>query len=192
LQLHREALNTDTLKGSRGFLMIAPEEERVLKTHLVEMFGHMSSMRREFAALQGDSKGSFATMTDTLDAIVENTEAAGNTILESMEAIGASVAKLQSVKDPTAAAVRDEIVDSTNKVFEACAFQDLTGQRITRVVKSLQFMEDHINRLVRMWGKEELARLATELAVQSAPDLMEGPQRPSVAISQDDIDKLFA
>jgi chemotaxis protein CheZ len=53
-------------------------------------------------------------------------------------------------------------------------------------------MEDHINRLVRMWGKEELARLAAELAVQSAPDLMQGPQRSSVAISQDDIDKLFA
>jgi chemotaxis protein CheZ len=88
--------------------------------------------------------------------------------------------------------VSDEIVDSTNKVFEACAFQDLTGQRITRVIKSLQFMEDHINRLVRMWGKEELARMAAELAVQNAtPDLMEGPQRSGVAISQDDIDKLF-
>ncbi|MGC2777360.1 MAG: protein phosphatase CheZ [Bradyrhizobium sp.] len=172
--------------------MIAPEEERVLKTHLVEMFGHISSMRREFAALQGDSKGNIATMTDTLDAIVENTEAAGNAILESMEAIGASVAKLQKVNDPTVASVSDEIVDSTNKVFEACAFQDLTGQRITRVIKSLQFMEDHINRLVRMWGKEELARMAAELAVQSAPDLMEGPKRPGVAISQDDIDKLFA
>ena len=171
--------------------MIAPEEERVLKTHLVEMFGQISSMRREFAALQGD-KRSFATMTDTLDAIVEHTETAGNTILESMEAIGASVAKLQSVNDPTAAEVSDEILDSTSKVFEACAFQDLTGQRITRVIKSLQFMEDHINRLVRMWGKEELARMAAELAVQSAPDLMEGPKRPGVAISQDDIDKLFA
>jgi chemotaxis protein CheZ len=131
-------------------------------------------------------------MTDTLDAIVEHTEAAGNAILENMEAIGASVAKLQSVNDPTAASVCDEIVDSTNKVFEACAFQDLTGQRITRVIKSLQFMEDHINRLVRMWGKEELARMAAELVVQSAPNLMEGPQRAGVAISQDDIDKLFA
>jgi chemotaxis protein CheZ len=172
--------------------MIAPEEERVLKMHLVEMFGHISSMRREFAVLQGDSKGSFATMTDTLDAIVENTETAGNAILESMEAIGASVAKLQNVNDTTTASVCDEIIDSTNKVFEACAFQDLTGQRITRVIKSLQFMEDHINRLVRMWGKEELARMAAELAVQSAPDFMEGPKRPGVAISQDDIDKLFA
>ena len=172
--------------------MIAPEEERVLKTYLVEMFGQISSMRRELAALQGGSKGNFATMADTLDAIVENTETAGNAILESMEAIGASVAKLQSVNDPTAAAVCDEIVDSTNKVFEACAFQDLTGQRITRVVKSLQFMEDHINRLVRMWGKEELARLAAELTTKkSDPDLLEGPQRPDVAISQDDIDKLF-
>ncbi|WP_257166153.1 protein phosphatase CheZ [Bradyrhizobium sp. SRS-191] len=173
--------------------MIAPEEERMLKTLLVEMFAHISSMRREFAALQGDSKNNFATMADTLDAIVENTEVAGNAILESMETIGNSVAKLQSVKDPTTAAICDEILDSSNKVFEACAFQDLTGQRITRVVKSLKFMEDHINRLVRMWGKEELARLAAEVAAPSTePDLLEGPKRVGVAISQDDIDKLFA
>ena len=173
--------------------MIAPEEERLLKTYLVEMFGQISSMRRELAALQGDGKGSFASMTDTLDAIVENTEVAGNAILESMEAISASVGKLQDVKDPKTAAVCDEIVDSTNKVFEACAFQDLTGQRITRVVKSLKFMEDHINKLVRIWGKEELARVAAELAAQKSttPDLLEGPKRPGVAISQDDIDKLF-
>ncbi|CCD94310.1 conserved hypothetical protein [Bradyrhizobium sp. ORS 375] len=172
--------------------MIAPEEERLLKTYLVEMFGQISSMRRELAALQGDGKGSFASMTDTLDAIVENTEAAGNTILESMEAISESVGKLQGVKDPKTVAVCEEIVDSTNKVFEACAFQDLTGQRITRVVKSLKFMEDHINKLVRIWGKEELARMAAELtAAPSEPDLLEGPKRPGVAISQDDIDKLF-
>ncbi|NPU09843.1 chemotaxis protein [Bradyrhizobium sp. 83012] len=170
--------------------MIAPEEERMLKTLLVEMFGNISSMRRELAALQGD-KGSFASMTDTLDAIVENTEVAGNTILESMEAISASVAKLQGVKDPATVAVCDEIVDSTNKVFEACAFQDLTGQRITRVVKSLKFMEEHINRLVRIWGKDELARMAAELAAPSTPSLLNGPQRTGVAISQDDIDKLF-
>ncbi|MGJ4929784.1 protein phosphatase CheZ [Bradyrhizobium sp. HKCCYLS2038] len=171
--------------------MIAPEEERMLKTLLVEMFGNISSMRRELAALQGD-KGSFASMTDTLDAIVENTEVAGNTILESMEAISTSVGKLQGVKDPTTVAVCDEIVDSTNKVFEACAFQDLTGQRITRVVKSLKFMEEHINRLVRIWGKDELARMAAELAAPSAaPSLLNGPQRTGVAISQDDIDKLF-
>ncbi|WP_213030292.1 hypothetical protein, partial [Acinetobacter baumannii] len=84
--------------------------------HLVEMFGHISSMRREFAALQGNSKGSCATMTDTLDAIVENTETAGNAILENMEAIVASVAKLQGVDAPTVAAVCGEIVDSTNNV----------------------------------------------------------------------------
>ncbi|CCE01967.1 protein phosphatase CheZ [Bradyrhizobium sp. STM 3809] len=170
--------------------MIAPEEEKLLKTYLVEMFGQISSMRRELAALQGDNS-SFASMTDTLDAIVENTEAAGNTILESMEAISASVGKLQGAKDPATAAVCDEIVDSTNKVFEACAFQDLTGQRITRVVKSLKFMEEHINRLVRIWGKEELARMAAELSAPSTPSLLNGPQRTGVAISQDDIDKLF-
>ena len=38
------------------------------------------------------------------------------------------------------------------KIFEACNFQDLTGQRITKVVATLKFIETHIVRMMEIWG----------------------------------------
>ncbi len=138
-------------------------------------------------------------MTDTLDAIVENTEAASNTILESVEEIDAIVSQIRGAGDAASNSVCDRITDRVNQVFEACSFQDLTGQRITRVVRSLAFVEARVNSMVRMWGKEELARVVDGIAQEQevvVPDkdlaLLHGPQRANVAITQADIDKLFS
>ena len=177
--------------------MLSGEEEHRLKHDLLKMFGYMNGMRRELAHLEGEGVANFTSMADTLDAIVESTETAGNAILESMEAIESTNGKLRGLSDAKVTVFCDEISDSANKVFEACAFQDLTGQRISRIVKSLQFVEEHVNALVRMWGRDELAELAEELNLEKDPTdtdqaLLNGPQRCNAAISQDDIDKLFA
>jgi len=178
-------------------MVISSDEENRLKKELLRIYGNINEMRREVAALQDEGLGDFESMADTLDAIVESTEEAGNTILDSMEAIDAKLGVLRALGDPKVAAVCQEITGDANRVFEACAFQDLTGQRITRVVKSLKFVEDRVNALVRIWGKEELAKVAEELnkekpVVDADAALLHGPQRANVAVSQDDIDKLFA
>jgi len=64
--------------------MISRDVEDSLKKELVGLFGHLSMMRRELASLHSADSANFDAMTDTLDAIVENTEAASNTILESV------------------------------------------------------------------------------------------------------------
>jgi chemotaxis protein CheZ len=183
--------------------MFSPAEEDQLKQELVGLFGHMNKMRRELAALQAPgavgATGDFASMADTLDAIVENTEFASNTILESMEDIGDLIGKVSAKGDAETKALCDRITDRTNQVFEACSFQDLTGQRITRVVNSLKFVEERVNAMIRMWGKEELAKVVAEVAKSAAPAakdpdkaLLHGPQRTTVAIHQEDVDKLFS
>jgi chemotaxis protein CheZ len=177
--------------------MISIQEEDRLKKELVGLFGHMNKMRRELAVLQGDDAGSFTSMADTLDAIVENTETASNAILESMEAIEEMVGELRQSKDPAVAAVCGRITERSNQVFEACSFQDLTGQRITRVVNSLKFIEERVTAMVRMWGKEELAKVVEEVKKEALPvaddkALLHGPQRQSVAQTQDEVDKLFS
>jgi chemotaxis protein CheZ len=177
--------------------MISLDNETQLKKELLRMYGNMNDMRRELAALQQDGGlGNFMSMADTLDAIVESTEDAGNTILDSMEAIDGKLEVLRGLGDAKVAAICQDISGDANRVFEACAFQDLTGQRITRVVKSLKFVEDRINALIRLWGKEELAVIVEELNREEPPvendaALLHGPQRSNVAISQADIDKLF-
>jgi chemotaxis protein CheZ len=180
--------------------MISIQEEDRLKKELVGLFGHMNKMRRELAVLQGDDAGSFVTMADTLDAIIENTETASNAILESMEDIEEMVGELRKSNDPAVVAVCNRITERGNQVFEACSFQDLTGQRITRVVNSLKFIEERVTSMVRMWGKEELAKVVEEVKREAQPDqsaddekeLLHGPQREGVAHTQDEIDKLFS
>ena len=181
--------------------MVTTEEEVRLKRELLGLFGHMTRMRRELAALHGESAQNFATMADTLDAIVENTESASNAILEAMEEIEEQLDELRAHADEAAQASCDKISARVNSVFEACSFQDLTGQRVTRIVNTLKFVEERVNAMIRVWGREELAHLFEELqremtsAVDEEVDedkaLLHGPQRPNVAISQADIDKLF-
>ncbi|HIJ61099.1 MAG TPA: hypothetical protein HPQ04_00255 [Rhodospirillaceae bacterium] len=177
--------------------MITVQEEDRLKKELVGLFGHLNLMRRELAALHQEEQGSFATMADTLDAIVESTETASNTILESMEEIDGIVVELRKNDDETTKKACERITDRVNQVFEACSFQDLTGQRITRVVNSLKFVEERVGTMIRMWGKDELSKVMEDLRRDQEPAatadqaLLHGPQREGVAITQTDVDKLF-
>ncbi len=87
-------------------------------------------MRRELASLHRADSANFDAMTDALDAIVENTEAASNTILESVEEIDVIVSQIRGAGDGALNLVCGRITDRVNQVFKACSFQDLTGQRI--------------------------------------------------------------
>jgi len=177
--------------------MISVQEEDRLKKELVGLFGHLNNMRRELASLHQEEQGSFASMADTLDAIVESTEAASNTILESMEDIEGIVTTLRLTADDDTKKLCDRVTDRVNQVFEACSFQDLTGQRITRVVNSLKFVEERVNAMIRMWGKDELSKVVEDLRRENETQedrekaLLHGPQRESQAIKQADVDKMF-
>ena len=82
-----------------------------------------------------------------LDAIVAATEEATNTIMEAAETIMAA--------DPSDADEYAKTVnDSVMSIFEACSFQDITGQRIGKVIETLSVIEDRLNRLGDMWGAE--------------------------------------
>ena len=78
-------------------------------------------------------------------------------------------------------------------VFEACSFQDITGQRVSKVVKSVSYVEERINALFGIWGKDELENVDVEPAREKTADetLVHGPQLAGEGISQDEIDKLF-
>ena len=93
-------------------------------------------------------------------------------------------------------AVAADILEQVIKIFEACNFQDLTGQRITKVVNTLKFIEDRIMRMMEIWGGLESFQ---NIVVDEAPvaegdaSLLNGPKLASDAghASQDDIDALF-
>ncbi len=122
--------------------------------------------------------------TDELDAIIEATSEATGTIMDCCDVISE---KASAVGGEDGDAISAEVM----KIFEACSFQDITGQRVSKVVKTFRDIEDKIDRLVGVLGikasheEEEDTRVGDE-------KLLNGPQMASEAISQEDIDKLLA
>ena len=132
--------------------------------------------------------------TDELEQIVGATENATNQILESVESVEEVAEELDSDK-------ADKITNAVTNIYEACSFQDITGQRITKVVKTLQQIETKVEALLAAFG-EEVARERrrrgddTEASQSKEADqekaLMNGPAASGEGVSQDDIDALLA
>ncbi len=75
-----------------------------------------------------------------LEAVVHATESAADTILEAAEAIQVW---LDDGSGDTAV-----LAERVNAIFQACSFQDLTGQRIRRAIRQLQHVETMLEGLM--------------------------------------------
>lgn len=171
-------------------------EEEALKKELTGLFQYMTRVREEIAAISrpADEEHRFEKMSDQLDAIVETTKTATDQIMQTVEQNEVLLNELrESLSDEAQLAKLDEISASNMGLFEACSFQDLTGQRITKVVQSLTYVEDKVDNLIQAWGKEELEKIEVKPEVDKTEDelLLHGPQREGEAISQSEIDALF-
>src|SRR5262249_6493974 len=126
--------------------------------------------------------------TDQLDAVVGATEEATNKIMDECDRIGGIAAALAPEQ-------AGELAGCVTRIFEACNFQDLTGQRITKVVTALKHIDEKIQALLAALGDEGASGPAPASGPLSAEDrekqLLNGPQLPGTGVSQDEIDKLF-
>lgn len=169
-------------------------ELRALKSAIAET-------KREIAALRamGEPPASLATATNELDAVVQATESATECILAASERIDALVTGLRNqAADPDERAGLDEIGEQVTRIFESCNFQDITGQRITKVVNAMKFIEQRVERMIEILGGtqafEDLTPMAPpppQHAAADEADLLCGPQLDKNKISQDDIDAFF-
>ncbi|MEM6710769.1 MAG: protein phosphatase CheZ [Pseudomonadota bacterium] len=123
-----------------------------------------------------------------LDAVVEETEKATDRIMESAEAI---MAADRSDPEAFAAMVDTQMID----IFEACTFQDITGQRIGKVVETLQRLESRFDRLLATLPVDENSVVQSDeerVRDERAKDLiLNGPQIDGPQVNQNDIDALF-
>ncbi len=126
------------------------------------------------------------TATDELDAVIGATETASATIMDSCEAI-------QSFVDGADETVKNNVVGETMKIFEACSFQDITGQRISKVVSTLREIEGTVDKLLGLFGPTDASPLPEAEDTRTEDEkLLNGPQLEGQGVSQDDIDKLLA
>ena len=107
-----------------------------------------------------------------LEAVVTATESAANQIMEAAEAINTW---LQRGGDP---ASLPAVTRQVNAIFEACTFQDLTGQRIRRAIQHLQQVETMLTGMMQNVPSPEPPATPPD---HNGPDL-----------AQTDIDSLFA
>lgn len=168
-----------------------------LREELKELSSVINDTRREISSLQGTKGGpKIHAMTDQLDAVVGDTETATNTILEAVEVIenGNESLELNAV-DPNELEIVENISNAVMRIYEACNFQDITGQRITKVVNTLKFVESRVQVMVEILGGDEKFEdvLGVEEQVRVDVDGVElcGPQADGQEISQDEIDALF-
>ena len=174
------------------------DESLVLKKELLGLFGHIHKIRRELAALTpAEQPDHFASMAEQLDAIIDATETATNTIMENCEGIEAEMDKSRAhTQDPELTTAFDTVTQNVNNIFEACAFQDITGQRVTKVVNSLKFVEERVNAIILAWGQDELSRVVDDIkekvTVDPDKNLLHGPQLKGQGIDQGEVDRILA
>jgi len=158
----------------------------------VEQIGRtIAAAKQEIAALQvEDINGCFIpSATDELDAIVEATARATHEILDACETF-------ESVAAGLAGETSARLQDATTRIYEACSFQDITGQRITKVVSTLKTIESRIAAIIEAFGDRlpgDCKPAAPAPAERSGEDrLLNGPQLPGNGVDQAEIDRLLA
>ena len=176
-----------------------PQKElSMMRTEMRALAVCIENTKAEIAALRptGTEEDRLLVVANELDAIVESTEHATDTILEAAEKLDSLGQQLKSSPESNlfVKSVADEIGDTIINIYEACNFQDITGQRISKVVKTIEFVEQRVMAMIGIWGDEAIAELQPTANTAHADEeskLLNGPQLAAQAISQDDIDKLF-
>ncbi len=185
--------SADTMSLTHGLPSNSPPlpdgaELRRMRGEFVVMKGAIDAAKDEIASLQASSQGASGVHRAAieLDAVVSETERATTTILEAVEEIEHSANMLRATGhdtgrlDPVGA-----ILDRVLTLYEACNFQDVTGQRIRKVVSTLQFVEERLDAVIGLWDPSDLA--------SRHDDLLAGPAVPGDAghVSQRDVDLYF-
>lgn len=174
--------------------------DKKLQSEIFNLIHYIDRLRKEIAGIaqEKNDQTRFEGMADRLDAIMGSTAEATDTILGAMESVDGCVDKLRTHPEPKDIdALCDQIAEKTIAAMEACSFQDLTGQRVSKVIGSLRFVEDRINAMSELCGREEIESLSQGMEYEGDVDTeddgvpLEGPQRAGDAVSQADIDALF-
>lgn len=175
---------------------VSPSIER----ELASIAEFVQQTRSDVAALRPADTGAnrIEAATGELDAIVGATERATTDILNAVERISEWNARIPR-GDPDLAEIADAIEAWVIEILTACSFQDITGQRTTKVVNTLRYIEQRVNTMIEIWGVDKAMVAAGAADVVShrklnddRPDahLLNGPALGD-GVDQAAIDALF-
>lgn len=116
-----------------------------------------------------------------LDSVIEVTEIAANQIMDACDA-------LITLQGTIGGVAGEQIGRAVTTILEACGFQDLTGQRIVKVARTLRLVDRTLADLIRTG----LETSADGLPANTEARHLQGPREPGVVIDQTVVDRLFA
>jgi chemotaxis protein CheZ len=200
----RSSLHPESSRETRGIARDNIGQSQISQAH--ELKGELDLIHEAIRRTKQDIGGfdgsdffgpQMARVGRELDAVVSGTEQATEKILKSAEDIDQIANSMSSLlKGDYARGLAQDVRDHVVKIFEACNFQDLTGQRIGKVLSTLKFIEEHIDRMQDIWRDIERvvpAPLAAPRDVGGESKLLNGPKLDgdSGHASQADIDAIF-
>lgn len=155
---------------------------------LYDLAGQIDNLYAELGRLQPHNlkDGAIKTAHDELSAVIGATSEATFLIISEAE-------KLEKLGKELPEAQAQAISGCVTTIYEACGFQDITGQRIKKVVTTLRTIEEKIDALIEtLGGQRPGSDIAPATDTRTGDEaLLNGPSLEGQGISQDEIDKLL-
>ncbi len=198
--------STGASKGESGETAVAADgteiDDQHLRIEIAQMVRSIGRAKSELASIKHPmaEDDRIKAATNQLDEIVLATETATHDILQAAENLGKFVDHVAAryPSDHETLSMAEDAAKEVITIMEACSFQDITGQRIQKVVKTMRFIQDRIVSMIGIWGVEAFADLPVpedtvgdDGAGEGEEALLNGPQVGNEGLSQEDIDALF-
>jgi chemotaxis protein CheZ len=163
--------------------------DTIRKTELLELVAFIEKAKADITGARPEeiTAQHIPQSRGELDAVATHAETLTSAMLDAAEA-------LDKVAADAEAKTADAIRKITAGIYEAANFHDITNQRITKVVRALTQIETKMTSILRALGHDVSGLPAAPASDQPAHEeegLLNGPQLPGNAISQDDIDSMF-
>ena len=179
----------DTMDRARAQIA----EAQAYKRELDLIYAAIKHTAQEIGAI-GTAQNQAGRAGLELRAIVDGTEQATHSVLQAAEHVDQVATTLSAVlKGAHDQGLVHDIHEGVVQIYEACNFQDLTGQRVAKVASTLKYVEDHVGRLLEIWrGIERFEPVAI-----AAPDddsrFLNGPRLSADTghCTQGDVDAIF-
>lgn len=158
-----------------------------IRMDLKEMAEAISHTKHEIAAINHDGQGESEILiaSGELDSIVSETEQATSSILEAAEQVQEAAWIMR--EDGVNPDMCDTLDGLATRIYTACSFQDITGQRISKVIGALNTLEDRIHAMSEIWDVDGWSK-SDEAASNAAPSA--GQHNRNVT-GQNDVDQVM-
>ena len=166
-----------------------PADVMQMRLNIVDMTQKIEQIKTEIANTD-QSSPDISDAQVALNVVLDETEKATSTILSSAEQIQGIEWEIRERGGLDVEC--DKIDELVTEIYMACSFQDLTGQRLRKVVQLTEMLDTRLHAMVTLWDASDLDRYREEPKEPEGDDaLINGPAMPGSAQGQDMIDSVM-